>query len=79
MPLTPDEIQNLLDVVRATQDVEIDSDHCLLQIAEFAETSLLGKPAPEALKAVEQHLSICRECREEFEALCRAINGLDQH
>ena len=78
MPLTPEEIQKLLDVVGATQAVEIDCDACLLQIAEFADTHLLGKPVPEALKVVEQHLSICDECREEFEALCQAIKGLDQ-
>jgi hypothetical protein len=78
MPLTPDEIQILFDVVGATQAVEIDCDDCLNQVGEFAETYLLGKPVPEGLKAVEQHLSICNECREEFEALCRAIKELDQ-
>ena len=76
MPLTPDEIRKLLDVVRATQAVEIDCDDCLLQVGEFAEAYLIGKPVPEGLKAVEQHLSICNECREEFEALCQAIKGL---
>jgi hypothetical protein len=75
MPLTADEIQKLLDVVRATQAVEIDCDDCLLQVGEFAETYLLGKPVAEGLNAVERHLSICNECREEFEALCQAIKG----
>jgi len=79
MPLTPDDIQKLLDVVSATQAVEIDCDDCCSnRVAEFAETYLLGKPVSEGLKAVEQHLSICNECREEFEALCRAIKELDR-
>jgi hypothetical protein len=77
MSLTPDEIQTMLDVVRATQPVEIDCDGgCLEQVAEFAEAHLLGKPVPEGLMAVEQHLSVCHECREEFEALCQALKGL---
>jgi len=77
MSLTADEIRKMLDVVRATQAVEIDCDVCLNQVGEFAETYLIGKPVPEGLKAVEQHLSICNECREEFEALCQAIKELD--
>lgn len=76
MSLTPEEIRNMLDVVRATQSVEIDCDVCLSQVGEFAELHLVGKPVPEGLKSVEQHLSICAECREEFEALCEAMRAL---
>jgi len=73
MPLSPHEIQKMLDVVRATETVEIDCDACLSHVGEFAELHLVGRPVPEALKAVEQHLSICDECREEYEALGRAL------
>ena len=74
-PFTPDEIQKSLDLVGGTRAVEIDCDDCLHQVGEFAETYVLGKPVPEGLKALEQHLSICEECREEFDALYRAIKG----
>lgn len=81
MALTPEEIRKMLDVVRATQAVEIDCDVCLTHVGEFAELHLVGKPVPDGLKAVEQHLAICSECREEFQALCRAMrdweNGED--
>jgi len=73
MPLAPHEIQKMLDVVRATETVEIDCDACLLHVAEFAELHLLGRPVPEALKVVEQHLLICDECREEYEILGQAL------
>lgn len=73
MSLSRPELQKLLDVVRATQPVEIDCDACLTRIGEFAELHLVGKPIPEGLEAVEQHLSICDECREEFELLCLAL------
>jgi predicted anti-sigma-YlaC factor YlaD len=63
----------MLDVVRATQAVEIDCDVCLMQVGEFAELYLVGKPIPEGLRAIEQHLSICDECREEYEMLCLAL------
>ena len=73
MSLSRPELQKMLDVVRATQPVEIDCDMCLMQVGEFAELHLVGKPIPEGLKAIEQHLLICDECREEYEMLCMAI------
>ena len=73
MSLSRRELQKMLDVVRATQPVEIDCDVCLMQVGEFAELNLVGKPIPEGLKAIEQHLSICDECREEYEMLCLAL------
>ncbi len=73
MSLSRPELQKMLDVVRATQLVEIDCDVCLMQVGEFAELNLVGKPIPEGLRAIEQHLSICDECREEYEMLCLAL------
>jgi predicted anti-sigma-YlaC factor YlaD len=73
MSLSRPELQKMLDVVRATQPIEIDCDVCLMQVVEFAELNLVGKPIPEGLKAIEQHLSICDECREEYEMLCVAL------
>lgn len=75
MSLSHLEIQKLLAVVRATQPAEIDCDVCLMQVGEFAERHLVGKPIPEGLKAIEQHLSICDECREEYELLCLALRS----
>ncbi len=79
MPVSSEEIQRMLDLVRDTQAVEIDCDHCLMQVGEFAEYRLAGKPLADGLKAVEGHLLICAECREEFEALCQAINALEKN
>ena len=73
MSLSRPDLQKMLDVVRATQLVEIDCDVCLMQVGEFAELNLVGKPIPEGLRAIEQHLSICDECREEYEMLCLAL------
>lgn len=75
MSLSRPEIQKLLAVVRATQAAEIDCDVCLMQVGEFAERHLLGKPISEGLEAIEQHLSICDECREEYEMLSLALRS----
>ena len=78
MSLTPEEIQKMLELVRATQADEIDCNGCLSRVGEFAEVHLVGKPVPEGLMSVEQHLVICGECWEEFAALCQAMKSLDE-
>ena len=47
--------------------------HCLEAMAEFAENQLEGKTVPESLKTIKDHLELCGECREEFEALLTAL------
>ena len=59
----------MLDFVRLTQPVEVDCDVCLMHVGEFAEAHVVGKPVPEGLKAITEHLELCPECREEFELL----------
>lgn len=74
MPMSKRELQELMRLVGLTQDVEINCEQCLALVAEFAEQELAGKTLHESLKAVEHHLSICAECREEYEALRRALD-----
>lgn len=77
MALSRSEIEGLLALIGLTSDTEIDCDRCLLVVAEFAEHELTGKSVPEGLEVVQQHLSVCAECREEYEALKRAMEELD--
>lgn len=77
MPLSKKELEELLRLVGLTSDNEINCEQCLALVAEFAEQALAGKSVPEGLKAVEQHLSVCLECREEYEALQRALGELE--
>lgn len=77
MKLHPRQIDGLMHLIGLTREDEIDCNQCLEHVAEFAETHLAGRPVPQALKAVEHHLALCAECREEYEALCKAIAGLD--
>ncbi|MEZ5356867.1 MAG: hypothetical protein R2762_29870 [Bryobacteraceae bacterium] len=77
MPLSKDELDNLLQLLGNTRAEEIDCEQCLDLVAEFAERVLAGKSPAERLIAVEQHLSVCAECREEYEALRLALRRLE--
>jgi hypothetical protein len=76
MPLSREEIDSLLRLVGQTEDAEINCEQCLALVAEFAEQQLTGKSIQEGLKAVEQHLSVCTECRDEYEALRRTLDDI---
>ena len=77
MSLSNEEIAELLRLIGLTRDEEIDCERCLALVAEFAERELAGRSVPAGLEAVAHHLAICAECREEFEALLRALKAMD--
>ena len=76
MSLSKDEISQLLTLIGQTEEYELNCEQCLALVAEFAETALSGKTVPAGLQAVEQHLAVCGECREEYEALRRTLDSL---
>ena len=76
MTLSKKEIDGLMQLIGLTKDSEINCQQCLSLVAEFAERELAGKSIPEGLKAVEHHLSICGECREEYVALRQALQEM---
>ena len=78
MPLSKEELDGLMRLVGLTKDSEINCEQCLRLVAEFAEQAVAGKSIPEGLKAVEHHLAICTECREEYEALQEALRGTNR-
>jgi predicted anti-sigma-YlaC factor YlaD len=76
MALSREELEQLMRLVGKTQEHEITCEECLMKVSEFAEHELKHKPVSDVLRAVEQHLAICGECREEFEILREAIKEL---
>ncbi len=77
MPMSESEIAELIRLIGLTKEIEINCEQCLTLVAEFAEQELAGKSIQEGMKAVEHHLSICPECREEYEALHRVLDDVE--
>ena len=62
----------------ALREHELNCNECLDKMAEFAERELAGKAVPDALEAVQHHLSICGECSEEYESPLTALQHLKE-
>jgi len=75
--LTKDMALGFVEMVMSTRDDEISCDECGERLSEFAELTLAGKEARDAIPLVQDHLDRCTECREEFEALLDVLRQSD--
>lgn len=76
MALTRETLKKLIEATVIVKPVELGCYECLDQIDQYAERVLADKEIPEALRLVEEHLKICGECREEYEALLVALRHM---
>ena len=67
----PVQLGELLRVVSATEPEELDCDQILERVGALLESLEQEEEVPGELAKVSQHLEVCPECREEFDALMR--------
>jgi hypothetical protein len=65
----------LLHAVERTQDVELPCEEAAQLFDQVAELVRRGEDPDQFLPLVQQHLEICADCREEFEALMRVLKA----
>jgi hypothetical protein len=75
--LTPDTLKKLARAIKNTHEQEIDCDECFAELDRFVEMVLAGTDAESALPLMQNHLDLCADCREEFEALLAALQRSD--
>jgi len=78
MKLNPEHLSSLIQMISGVLPDEIGCDTCWEQICQFAELELAGKDPAEALPLVNDHLSVCGNCREEYEALLAALKAMGE-
>lgn len=76
MKLNKEIIKKLISSIQATRPDEIGCDECYDQIHEFAEMELTGKSPEKAMPLIKDHLDKCGECRQEYQALIKAMKKL---
>jgi hypothetical protein len=68
----------LIGEIAEAREVEIGCDECFEQLDRFVEMKLSGLDAAQAMPLVQEHLEICGECREEFEALLASLRAVEE-
>lgn len=73
--LDSEKLKMMARMIARTRDEEIGCEDCFAQIDQFVDQLLEGKHPEEAMPLVEQHLHICNDCKEEFQALLDALQA----
>jgi len=72
------DVVRLARAVAETRETEIGCDECFEQVDRFVEMKISGLNTAQAMPLVQEHLEICGECREEFEALLFALRATEE-
>jgi len=67
------EMVNMLQALAMTEEQEISCDDVFAVLDEFAEAVRRGENVLLLMPLVRQHLDMCPDCREEYEALLRML------
>lgn len=78
MSLSTEQISGLLGMITSVESDELDCDGCFGRIAEFAEYHLSKQDLPDAMRAVETHLQQCLCCKDEFNALLKGLQAIEE-
>jgi hypothetical protein len=69
MMIPRQKLEDLLRATSRTEDVEIDCSTCLDLMPAYVDHEVSGADAAPRTPALRQHLALCRDCFEEYEAL----------
>lgn len=75
MQIPIDKLKNMVRGVARTQAIEYSCEDTYRLLDEFTEAVVQGKDVATLMPLVQQHLEMCPDCREEFEALLRVVRA----
>ena len=78
MTLGAEEYRELARALLATHSHEIDCEQWLDSVGLYLDLVEAGRPIPETLRPVEEHLRLCPDCAEEYAAMREALGGLGE-
>jgi hypothetical protein len=67
------QMNDMLDMLAQTRERELTCDEVHALIDQFAEMRMRGEDPTQLMPLVQQHLDMCPDCREEYEALMEAL------
>ena len=79
MNVSDQQAEIVKSLLKITREEELNCNELLEVIGEYAEQKLSEQPIDKALEPVEHHLNLCRECEEEYAALCKALQNIENH
>ncbi len=75
MQIPINKLKTMVRGVARTQETEYSCDDVYQLLDEFTEAVAQGKDVAKLMPLVQQHIEMCPDCREEFEALLRVVQA----
>ena len=75
MQIPIEKLKTMVRGVARTHEIEYSCDDAYRLLDEFTEAVVQGKDVARLMPLVQQHLDLCPDCREEFEALLRVVRA----
>jgi len=69
--------KNMLRKIGQTQEIELTCGETFDLLDQYAEMVMNGEDVTQLMPLVKQHLDMCQDCREEFEALLRVLQNTE--
>jgi len=63
----------LVQMLQRTEEIELSCDEVFAMLDEYAEMASKGEDVGHLMPLIKQHLEMCPDCREEYEALARVL------
>ncbi len=73
--MTASQAEKMVQMINRTQDVELTCDEVHVLLGEFAQMALRNEDPAKLLPLVSQHLELCPDCREEYDALMQILQA----
>jgi hypothetical protein len=74
-PGAPEAMKAMLRKIERTQEIELTCGEVFDVLDQYAEMVANGEDAAQLMPLVKQHLEMCPDCREEFEALLKVLQN----
>lgn len=75
-PELPDKVvRRLISRLENTREDELSCDEVFALVDVYAEASKRGEAVEKLMPLLRHHLDMCQECKEEYEALIRVLEG----
>lgn len=65
----------LVRKLQQTEEIELTCDEVFAMLDEYTEKAMNGEDVAHLMPLVKQHLEMCPDCREEYEALERILQA----
>jgi Zn finger protein HypA/HybF involved in hydrogenase expression len=78
MALNPEQIAELLKMIRETEEVELSCPDCLDALYIYIQSVQDRKPIEGLLERVRDHLAGCPFCKSEYDLIVETLNSMEE-